>query len=79
MLIDVLKQHLEGTKPKCSAGKWVTEQPEDFQNAFKLISQKSDVNMSTLYRDLSTVDALPFGITTFKSHLKGTCSCPQQF
>ena len=74
MMIDVLKQHLEGTPSKCATGKWLAEQEAEIQDAFASLSTRGNINMTSLYQGLSQYD-IPFGITTFKSHLKGTCTC----
>lgn len=76
MLVDILLQHLNDTKPKCSVGKWLLEQDQELQEVFALLVKKDKKNISSIWRDISSED-LPFKSTTFKSHMRGDCSCPK--
>jgi len=77
MLADVLRDHLEGiSKPsKCLVGKWLSDQDAEVQDLFAQLMRKPDLNAMALFRNLD--GAVPFKSTTFKLHIRETCSCPK--
>ena len=78
MIADVLQEHLEGVKKqsKCLVGKWLDTQDETVNSLFSQLLQKPDLNISGLYRDLRSSE-VNFQLTTFKSHMRGNCTCPK--
>jgi hypothetical protein len=78
MIADILQEHLEG-KPKhskCLVGKWLDEQDEKVNALFDQLKAKPNINLAGLYRDLRSSEIL-FQLTTFKTHMKGNCTCPK--
>lgn len=73
MLEDILRKHLEEPQRRCVVGKWVNEQDPVVKELFSELMKKQRV-FSQVHRDLSSL-GIPFGITTFKSHMQGTCTC----
>lgn len=73
----VLKKY--SSKPSivngCVVAIWIAELPKEEQETLNLLKSKAIV-ITDLHRDL--VDAgFPFKITSFRSHMKGYCSCPK--
>jgi hypothetical protein len=77
MLADILTEHLNGKVSKCLFGKWLKEQDEQVQDLFAQLVKKDKLNIASLWRDLISTTELPFKSTTFKSHMRGECSCPK--
>lgn len=78
MIADILQEHLEGKpqRTKCLVGKWLAEQDKQVNEVFEKLKSKSNLNVSGLYMDLQPYQ-LTFQLTTFKTHMKGTCTCPK--
>ena len=76
MLEEILRKHLEEPAKKCAVGKWLDEQDPNIKDLFSELMKKQRV-LSQVHRDLSAL-GIPFGITTFKSHMQGTCTCQKQ-
>jgi hypothetical protein len=76
MLTEILQQALEPVKNLCACGTWISQKSEEDQKLFNKVMVESKLPMSDLFAKLSPL-GLPFGITTFKSHIKGTCTCPK--
>jgi len=75
-MLDVLSKHLTGTPTVCAVGTWVKELSTEEQEAFSKLQENSQkVNASALYKDLQNDTQLPFGMTVFRSHLRGYCQC----
>jgi hypothetical protein len=77
MIADVLREHLESStfSRKCKMGLWLEEQDSDVVSLFNEIASRPQVNITAIYHSL--VNDLPFKSTTFKLHIKGTCTCPK--
>lgn len=77
MIADVLREHLDGTtvSQKCKMGVWLETQEDNVIDLFNEVSKNSSINISAIYHSLS--NDLPFKSTTFKLHIKGTCTCPK--
>ena len=72
-MLDVLTKHLTDSPTTCAAGSWVKTLSSEEQEAFaKLKENNQKVNVAALYKDLQP---LPFGMTVFRSHLRGYCPC----
>ena len=73
---DVLEAYL--SKPegvKCAVGAWVAMQGDEEQKLIEAIKSRKDINLMKLYQDLGAETPLPFKITLFRMHMRGTCSC----
>lgn len=77
MIADVLREHLDGTtvSQKCKMGVWLETQEDNVIDLFNEVAKNSSINISAIYHSLS--NDLPFKATTFKLHIKGTCTCPK--
>ena len=73
MLEDILRKHLEEPQRKCVVGKWVDEQEPNIKELFSELMKKQRI-LSQVHRNLSA-SGITFGITTFKAHMQGTCTC----
>lgn len=75
MILDILEEQLVPRKAKCSVGKWVdTLNPEE-QQVLEKIKATGVYNLSELYRKLDERTELPYKMTSFKSHMRGVCTC----
>lgn len=75
-MLETLKKHLDNEHKLCVVGVWVTTLDEEHQNLFAVIKEKNkDVTIAPLYKDLSIEEELPFQLTSFRSHLRGYCTC----
>lgn len=76
-MLDVLGAHIEklSESKKCATAAWIEGLAEQEQKAFaQLIEAKA--NAQRLYDDLTKAgNDLPFGMTTFRMHMKGYCTC----
>jgi hypothetical protein len=77
MLADLLLQHLNDAKPQCMFGKWLVEQEDEIQDLFNQLMKKEKKNISAIWSDLNST-GVPFKASTFKTHMRGDCSCPKQ-
>jgi hypothetical protein len=78
MIENILKEHLEGKphRTKCLVGKWLLTEDKQTNEMFEKLKEKPNLNVSGLYMDLQPYK-LTFQLTTFKTHMKGTCTCPK--
>lgn len=75
-MIDVLEAYLKvPSEVKCSVGLWILEQGEEEQRLFEELRKHGNINMTNLYKDLTAESPLPFKITLFRMHMRGTCVC----
>jgi len=75
MLLDIIESHAKSLPSKCSVGKWInTLEPEE-QDAFNGLINSDELNATSLFLALEKQIKLPFKITTFRSHMRGYCSC----
>jgi len=74
-LVNTLSNNYEN---KCRVGRWFGDLSEEEQQALGDLLRKPRVNRTEVYEKLSQIIELPFKITLFKSHVKGSCSCPKQ-
>jgi poly-D-alanine transfer protein DltD len=76
-MLDVLGAHVKKLTEvkKCATGTWIDGLQQQEQDAFaQLISAQA--NAQGLYDDLTKAgNDLPFGMTTFRMHMKGYCTC----
>jgi hypothetical protein len=77
MLGDIIKTHLEQTTPRCTVGKWVLSLDTPDQNEFNTLFDMK-INYASFYRLLEKSTQVPFKLTSFKSHMRGDCSCPKR-
>lgn len=79
-MLDILNKHLEGAKEGCVVGKWVETLTEEEQKAFALIKEKNElVSLNAMFQDLFDSQELPFGLTSFRTHFRGTCTCQKTY
>jgi hypothetical protein len=57
-------------------GQWVDEQSKEDQDLLQQVFASPRLIMSNLHAKLKE-SGVTFGITIFKSHIKGTCTCPK--
>lgn len=80
-MLDVLNKHLElaSAATRCSIGEWIDNLDENTKEVFHKIEERKDVVIASLYDDLieSGVE-LPGKLTTFRSHMKGYCTCQKR-
>lgn len=75
-MLNILKLHLEGAKEGCVVGKWVDTLSDDEKQAFSLIRERNSlVSLNAMFQDLYEVQDLPFGLTSFRTHFRGKCTC----
>ena len=75
MLLDIIENHSKALPSKCSVGKWIdTLEPEE-QTAFNGLVKSDNLNATSLFLAIENQIKLPFKITTFRSHMRGYCSC----
>jgi hypothetical protein len=75
MLLDIIESHSKSLPSKCSVGKWIdTLEPEE-QTAFNGLVNSDTLNATSLFLAIEKQIKLPFKITTFRSHMRGYCSC----
>lgn len=80
MMLDILNKHLEGAKEGCVVGKWVETLTDEEQKAFALIKEKNElVSLNAMFQDLFDSQDLPFGLTSFRTHFRGTCTCQKTY
>jgi hypothetical protein len=77
MLLEIIESHAKAVPSKCSVEKWIeTLEPEE-QTAFNGLVKSDTLNATSLFLAIETQIKLPFKITTFRSHMRGYCSCQQ--
>lgn len=75
MLLDIIESHAKTASSKCSVGKWVdTLEPEE-QTAINNLVNSDNLNATSLFLAIEKQIKLPFKITSFRSHMRGYCSC----
>lgn len=75
-MLNILKAHLESAKEGCVVGKWIETLSDDEKQAFSLIRERNSlVSLNAMFHDLYDVQDLPFGLTSFRTHFRGTCTC----
>lgn len=75
-MLDILEKHLSAQRAGCSVNKWISSLPQEEQNAFALVKENNaNINVATLYSELTKQEELPFKLTAFRSHIRGYCTC----
>lgn len=75
-MLDVLDKHLNAGPETCSVADWIASLSIEEQDAFNKIKENNkEINIATLYKDLTESIDLPFKLTLFRSHLRGYCIC----
>lgn len=75
-MLDILNKHLNDAKEGCVVSKWVETLDENEQKAFALIKEKNSlVSLNAMFQDLFEARELPFGLTSFRTHFRGKCTC----
>ena len=77
MLSDILRQTLDAPARKCVVGQWVDKQSKEDQELLQKVFGSQRLVMSTLHAKLTESGGVTFGVTIFKSHIKGSCTCPK--
>lgn len=78
-MLDILTKHLEEkAAASCVVSVWIALLDPKEQDAFaKLKENNKNIICASLYKELHADDPLPFGLTAFRSHLRGYCTCPK--
>ena len=76
-MLNILAKHLEEKASiNCVVSVWIESLEDAEKEAFaKLKENNKHVVLASLYKELHTADAMPFGLTAFRSHLRGYCTC----
>lgn len=75
-MLDLLTKHLTVDTSVCKVAQWIKTLSEDEQKAFDALRENNaKVNNADLYKDLSKEVTLSFGMTAFRSHMRGYCTC----
>jgi hypothetical protein len=75
MLLDIIENHSKLLSSKCSVGKWTDTLEQKEQEALNTLINNSKLNASSLFAAIEQQVKLPFKLTTFRSHMRGYCSC----
>lgn len=77
-VLDILNKHINTATEGCSVSAWIDNLEDAEKKAFDDIRENStNINVSSLYSELSNTDKLPFKLTAFRSHLRSYCTCPK--
>ena len=77
-MLEILKKHIETASDGCSVQSWIDTLDVAEQKAFEDIYEHSqNINVASLYKEISVTDPLPFKLTAFRSHLRSYCTCPK--
>jgi len=76
VLSDILRQTLDAPAQKCVVGQWVEQQSKEDQELLLQVFASPRLVMSTLHTKLTDA-GITFGVTSFKSHIRGSCTCPK--
>jgi hypothetical protein len=76
-MLDILTKHLEEKASiNCVVSVWIESLDDAEKEAFaKLKENNQNVVCASLYKDLHAAEPMPFGLTAFRSHLRGYCTC----
>lgn len=77
-VIDALKNALETAKASdgCAVDSWAAGQDENVRELLAKIQENRNLlSMAKVYKELDRSTLLPFGISTFRSHMAGACIC----
>jgi phage-related tail protein len=78
-MIDIINKHLAIDHTVCKVAQWIDTLEDKEKQAFQSIrEQQMKINAATLYKELNAEVELPFGMTAFRSHLRGYCACPKK-
>lgn len=77
MLLEIIESHANAVPSKCSVGKWIETLTSEEQTALNGLVKNDNLNATSLFLALEEQVKLPFKITTFRSHMRGYCSCQQ--
>lgn len=79
---EVLSTHLEPKPAECVVQKWQNSQPfsnREMLNKIRALNMDEDkkkhTDIAELYKALTSETALPFKVTSFRSHMRGYCVC----
>ncbi len=76
-MLDILTKHLEEKASiNCVVSVWIESLEDAEKEAFaKLKENNKNVVLASLYKELHNAESMPFGLTAFRSHLSGYCTC----
>jgi hypothetical protein len=75
---DVLNKHLnvDSLPNRCLVGEWIEELDEETKTMFEELKDRKNIVVAALNGDLVNSGVkLPGKLTTFRSHMRGYCSC----
>ena len=75
MLLEIIENHAKALPSKCSVGKWIETLDQKEQDALNGLVNNNKLNATSLFLALEKQIELSFKITTFRSHMRGYCSC----
>ena len=74
-----LDMHVEKTSPNskgyCSVAKWLSDKDEQYKKEFDELIANDSASTAALHRFFCDNSDFPIGLTSFKTHRNGWCSC----
>lgn len=77
MLLEIIEDYAKTASSKCSVGKWVDTLEKEEQDALNSLINSESLNATSLFLAIEKQVKLPFKVTTFRSHMRGYCTCQQ--
>ena len=77
MLETILQEYIDKPTTGCSMKIWIDSKDAKVGEYFARLQGKEGLNHTELYEKITRVEDLPFKFTTFKTHLRGKCTCPK--
>jgi hypothetical protein len=77
-ILDLVASLTKDYENKCRVGRWFDTLDVEERTALESLLAKPRANRTEVYERLCDITTLPFKITLFKDHLKGSCSCPKR-
>jgi hypothetical protein len=75
-VLGIVQRHLDSAKEGCVVGKWVETLADEEQKAFAIVKERNSlVSLNAMFQDLFESQDLPFGLTSFRTHFRGKCTC----
>lgn len=74
-MLDILTKHMEPETHVCVVAEWQNGLIMEYQEALNKVRNNQKLNAKKLYDELNEAEPLPFGLTAFRAHLRGYCTC----
>jgi len=78
--VPLFTEFLEDEKFECTVKKWLNELTSEDQSEYAVLESiyraGAKIDISKVYNKLlDGTDSLPFKLTSFRTHIKGVCTC----